>query len=287
MSCVSQIFIRGPKEAVNKLLKEAIPDVFAKEVKTVKEDGADITVLLCLGEEEWIEFHTWADENKKSTSFEELVSLYGVTIFEDVYNTEYEDDYFQTTIIEPGDGAPKTTVIEPRHTLYGFENAFTKLIEYDPERYRQVKIKALEALSDIIHRDINEEKIKLVLERATADNGRVFIPKDVTEIEPYDFKGFPIESIEADPKNPVYCAKGNCLLSKDGKRVIIGCKNSVIPEGVTEIGYDAFAGCKELESINVPEDVKIWHGAFDGCPCAAEFVNRYVVDDTNWINDLF
>ena len=112
MSCVSQIFIRGPKEAVNKLLDEAIPEVFREGVKRVKEDGAEITVLLCLGEEEWIEFETWADENKKSTSFEELVSLYGVTIVEDVYDTEYEVDYFRTTIIEPGDGAPKTIEID-------------------------------------------------------------------------------------------------------------------------------------------------------------------------------
>ena len=284
---VSQVFIRGPKEAVNKLLDEAIPNVFREGVKRVKEGEADITVLLCLGEEEWYEFDKWASENKKSTSFEDLVSLYGVTIFEDVYNTDCEADYCNTTIIEPGEGAPKTTVIEPRHTLYGYEDAFARLIEYDPERYRQVKIEQLEALSDIIHRDINEEKVKMVLERAMADNGRVFIPKDVTEIEPYDVKGFPIESIEVDPKNPVYCAKGNCLLSKDGKRVIVGCKNSVIPEGVTEIGYDAFAGCKELVHIDIPDSVKIMRGAFDGCPCAAEFENRYVIDDTNWINDLF
>lgn len=248
------------------MLNEAIPDVFREGVKTEKEDEADITVLLCLGDEEWFEFDTWAYENKKITSFEDLVSLYGVTIVVDVYDTEYEVDYCRTEIIEPGDGAPKTTEIEPRHNLYGYKNAFTKLIEYDPERYRQVKIEALEALGHIIHREINQEKVKQAVERTKADNGRLFIPEDVTEIAPYNVKGFPIESIEVDPKNQVYCSEGNCLLSKDGKRVIIGCKNSVIPEGVTEIGYDAFKGCKELESINVPEGIKIWRGPLTAVP---------------------
>ena len=276
---VSQIFVRGPKEAVNRALEESIPNIGTRKV--VKEEGAEIMVLLCLDEEDWYVL------NEKGFSLKELVNHYGVTIFEDVYNTDCEADYCSTTIIEPGDGEPKTTVIEPRHSLSGYEDAFSQLIEYDPERYRRVKIEALEALREIIYRDINEERMKLLLERAKANNGRLFIPADVTEIEPYYFLSLPIVSIESDPANPTFCAEGNCLLSKNGKTVILGCKNSVIPKGVTEIGCYAFTGCKELESINVPEGVKIWRGAFDGCPCAADFEDRYVVDDTDdWINEV-
>jgi len=109
--------------------------------KIIREDGANCTVMLGLEEEDWIKM------DEKGHSLEDLSSTYGVTIFEDVYNTEYEADYCQTTIIEPGDGAPNTTVIEPRHSLNDYEEAFEKLIEfknrsfggfdqYHPERNR-------------------------------------------------------------------------------------------------------------------------------------------------------
>ena len=40
----------------------------------------------------------------------------------------------------------------------------------------------------------------------------------------------------------------------------------VIPSSVTEIGYDAFRGCKSLSSVEIPESVtEIGGGAFDGC----------------------
>lgn len=276
---VFQIFITGSKEAVNRMLEEVMAEIGTPKI--IREDGANCTVALGLDEEDWIKM------DEKGHSLEDLSNTYGVTIFEDVYNTEYEADYCQTTIIEPGDGAPKTTVIEPRHSLNDYEEAFDKLIEYDPERYRKLKIEALEALTNIIQSEIAQERIKLVKEDAVANNGRVFIPKDVTEAGPYDFCGFPIESIEVHPDNPKYSSEGNCLLSKDRTTVILGCKNSVIPEGVSEIECRAFAGCKDLVHIDVPESVRIMHGAFDGCPCEADFENRYNTEDIDWINELF
>lgn len=261
------------------MLDEAIPKSIRNNL--IREDEGNCTVALYLEEDEWYEM------NNSGRSLEDLSSTYGVTIFEDVYNTEYEADYCQTTIIEPGDGAPKNTVIEPRHSLNEYEEAFEKLIEFDPERYRKVKIEALEALTNIIQSEIAQERIKLVKEDAVANNGRVFIPKDVTEAGPYDFYGFPIESIEVHPDNPKYSSEGNCLLSKDRTTVILGCKNSVIPEGVSEIECRAFAGCKDLVHIVIPDSVKIMHGAFDGCPCEADFEKRYNTEDIDWINELF
>ena len=41
---------------------------------------------------------------------------------------------------------------------------------------------------------------------------------------------------------------------------------AIIPEGVTEIGNDAFHGCTSLESITIPEGVtKIGYGSFSRC----------------------
>ena len=273
MGYVAQLYVTGTKEAVKRMLDEVIPKSIGPR-DVIREDETNCTVLLCLDDEGCSEL----DEEFPSSS--DLVRIYGVTIFEDVYEPEYEGGaYCETTIIEPGDGAPITTEIKPWQSIRDYEDAFVKLVEYDPERYRKVKIEALEALTRDIRREIARERIKLVKEQASADNGRVFIPRDVTEIHPGSFYGFPMESIEVHPDNPVYCAEGNCLLSKDKKTVIMGCKNSVIPDSVTEIGHRAFAGCKDLVSIHIPEGVKIMDAAFAGCPCAAEFEKRYYVEE--------
>ncbi len=276
----SLVFATGPKEAVNRMLNEAIPQGI-RHKNITREDAINCTVCLFLEDEEWIMM------DEKGHTLEDLVRLFGVTVFEDVYYLDAEVDYCNTTIIEPSEEEPRITTIEPRLSLFDYENAFEKLIEFDPERYRKVKIEALEALTNIIQSEIAQERIKLVKEDAVANNGRVFIPKDVTEAGPYDFYGFPIESIEVHPDNPKYSSEGNCLLSKDRTTVILGCKNSVIPEGVSEIECRAFAGCKDLVHIDVPESVRIMHGAFDGCPCEADFENRYNTEDIDWINGLF
>lgn len=274
----SLLFITGPKETVKRILDEAIPKGIRNNL--IRENEGNCTVALYLEEDEWYEM------NNSGRSVEDLVRTYGVTVFEDVYDLDCEDDFCSTTIIEPGDGSPKSTHIEPRHSFFDYENDFEKLIEYDPERYRKVKIEALEALTHIIQREIGQERIKVVKEHAAENGDWVFIPKDVTEIETYDFNGFLMESIEVDSDNPVYCSEGNCLLSKDRTVVILGCKNSVIPEGVSEIGCRAFAGCKDLVHIDIPDSVKIMHGAFDGCPCEANFEKRYSTDDLDWIDEL-
>ena len=47
----------------------------------------------------------------------------------------------------------------------------------------------------------------------------------------------------------------------------------VIPEGVTEIGAEAFYGCEKLEKIVLPSTLtKIGDGAFDGCSALTELV---------------
>lgn len=64
-----------------------------------------------------------------------------------------------------------------------------------------------------------------------------------------------LESITVDPANPNYSSEGNCLLSKDGKKLIQGCNTSVIPEGVEEIGVGAFTGMSGLKSISIPNSL--------------------------------
>ena len=76
-----------------------------------------------------------------------------------------------------------------------------------------------------------------------------------------------LEEIVVDKDNAFYHSKGNCLIEKKGRKLIAGCRNSVIPEdgSVAEIGEYAFAGV-ELKQITIPDSVqKIGEGAFYCC----------------------
>ncbi len=67
-----------------------------------------------------------------------------------------------------------------------------------------------------------------------------------------------VETIEVESDNPRYIARNNCLIDTKTGRLVLGCKNSVIPRDntVTEIGPLAFNGCQELRAIEIPVTVK-------------------------------
>ena len=95
----------------------------------------------------------------------------------------------------------------------------------------------------------------------------VTIPKNVTYAGGYFFEDCSgLESVEVEAGNPVYYSKGNCVIEKETKKLVVGCNSSVIPDGVTIIGQWAFSGRRGLTSIEIPSSVmNIERYAFAGC----------------------
>ena len=93
------------------------------------------------------------------------------------------------------------------------------------------------------------------------------IPSGVTSIGNYAFEGCSgLESIIVEEGNTVYISENNCLIKIANNTLILGCKNSIIPDYVTTIGYSAFDGCSSLTSIEIPSGVTtIGYSAFRDC----------------------
>lgn len=95
----------------------------------------------------------------------------------------------------------------------------------------------------------------------------ITIPKGVTRIDGDNFHGCSnLEEIIVDSQNNKYYSQGNCVIEKENKTLIAGCKTSVIPEDVTSIGFSAFWGHTGLTSIHIPSSIKtIGNCAFENC----------------------
>ena len=110
-------------------------------------------------------------------------------------------------------------------------------------------------------------------------NGRAFygctglssidIPNSVTLIGPEAFGNCSgLTSIVVASGNPKYDSRGNCnaIIETATNTLVVGCKNTNIPNSVTTIGYSAFSGCTGLTSITIPNSVTtIGRYAFGYC----------------------
>ena len=97
----------------------------------------------------------------------------------------------------------------------------------------------------------------------------LIIGKNVTSIGISEFSTISgLESITVESENTIYDSRNNCnaIIKTSTNYLISGCKNTVIPNSVTGIAYEAFYGCTGLTSISVPNSVtSIQPGAFMNC----------------------
>lgn len=137
------------------------------------------------------------------------------------------------------------------------------------------------------------DSVKSIGEKAFANCNieKLIIGAGIIKINCDVFYGNKIQSINVDRNNPVYHSAGNCLIKTKSKTLVLGCKNSVIPDdgtvtsigdkafayigaptnitipnGIKSIGEDAFHDCEEIANITIPDSIKsIGEGAFAYC----------------------
>ena len=97
----------------------------------------------------------------------------------------------------------------------------------------------------------------------------VKIPASVADI---GFEAFAkcesIQSISVDPGSSYYDSRQGCnaIIESATGRLIVGCMNTIIPNGVNAIHASAFYGCSQLKSVTIPASVTdIGSGAFARC----------------------
>lgn len=110
----------------------------------------------------------------------------------------------------------------------------------------------------------------------------IVIPKNVSRIDAP--LGTLFKSISVEEGNPVYDSRNGCnaVIETATNKLLSGCKNTVIPEGVVTIGTCAFKGCENSSliwqsafSLEIPRSVTtIEERAFESAWLSSIFIPR-------------
>ncbi len=94
----------------------------------------------------------------------------------------------------------------------------------------------------------------------------VKIPAGVIEIGSAFDKCSGIRTITVSPNSETFYSENNCVIRKSNNVLVFGCSTSIIPDYVKGIGDNAFMGCAQLKSVNIPYGVEfIGESSFAQC----------------------
>ncbi len=85
------------------------------------------------------------------------------------------------------------------------------------------------------------------------------MPSTVINFETSFNKSKKLKHIEVAEGNQIYDSRNNCnaIIKKDGNILVAGCANTIIPDGIKEIGKEAFMGQSSVTKVELPNSVKI------------------------------
>lgn len=122
------------------------------------------------------------------------------------------------------------------------------------------------------------DKIKILADDCYAGTKvrSIYIPQSIDSINSNAFTDcYDIDEIKVAPNNPIVTSSdgSNALLTKDGKTLLVGCHNTIIPNGVEKIAPYAFFGRYTKPVLMLPESVKeIGYQAFFDCNALYEVI---------------
>lgn len=110
----------------------------------------------------------------------------------------------------------------------------------------------------------------------------ITIPKTTNIINKNVLAGCPnLKTVVVDSENPYYDSRENCnaIITTSQNpyftpnTLIAGCKTTIIPNSVAEIGDNAFYNCESLDIITIPRSVsKIGNSAFNACSSLSSII---------------
>lgn len=130
------------------------------------------------------------------------------------------------------------------------------------------------------------ESVTTIGPRAFFNSGlrSISIPKSVTQIGTAALSNCAsLASITVDADNTVFDSRNNCnaIIEKTTKTLLFGCSTSTIPNGIVNIGEQAFSYMTGLTSITIPESVtSIGDNAFFSCSKLNQVTSLAIIPPT-------